>query len=90
MADGVGAEVRMFPIVEPAGDGSGDEGRVEELIADDFYGDYLECWFRAEDKCLGSVKCIHKATHAAPEWDGKKKIGEVFPKDTGFLKNDDT
>jgi len=89
-AAGIGEAVGvLFPIVEPAGDGCGDKGAVEELITKDFDTNDLESGFRSEDDGLKTIKSIHDAAHHCPEGDGEEEIMKVFEGKFGFLKDED-
>ncbi len=82
-------EAAVFPIVEPCGDGGGEEWIVDKLIDEDFFNHHGEGHLFAEPTCLAAVEKIDGDSHGAPVGNGEEQVVEIRAMDAGFLENED-
>lgn len=79
----------LFPVVEDAGERSGEEGGVAELIDQDFDNHGADIHAAAEESGLKLIEKIHRDGHDRPEGDGEEEIAGVAGLDPTFLEEED-
>ncbi len=87
--DSTKREAGIFPVVGPRVDRCGEAGVEDELVNEDFDGNYLEGDLGAEPFCLLTIEEVDEGAGPGPVEGGEEKVAEVGSGDFSFLKNDD-